>query len=131
VKILVLIARLLLGLMFVVFGSNPFLHFLPMTAPPGTAGQYLGVLVETHYVLFIGFFQVVCGLLLLANQYVPLALTILAAIIVNILLFHLLMAPVIALGLLAAVLWLIVAWSVRSAFVPLLQRQVATDLTPQ
>src|SRR6266436_6465274 len=84
-KIAALIARLLLGLIFVVFGLNPFLRFIPATLPPGLAGDFLNVLIQSHYVLFIGAVQVAGGALLLLNRYVPLALTLLGPVIVNIL----------------------------------------------
>jgi putative oxidoreductase len=91
-KIAALIARILLGLIFLVFGLNGFLAFIPMgTLPPGLAGQFLTVLLQSHYVLFVSAFQLVGGVLLLANRYVPLALTLLGPVIVNILLYHLLL----------------------------------------
>jgi putative oxidoreductase len=79
-KIATLIARILLGLMFLVFGLNPFLHFLPAVLPSGLAGQFLNVLLQSHYVLFIGAVQVAGGVLLLVNRYVPLALTLLGPV---------------------------------------------------
>lgn len=116
-KAVVLIARLLLGLMFLVFGLNFFFHFIPAPPPPGIAGQYFGALYESHYLLFIGGVQVVGGVLLLINRYVPLALTILAPVIVNILLFHSLMFPH---GLvpptLATVCWFILFFHLREHF---------------
>jgi uncharacterized membrane protein YphA (DoxX/SURF4 family) len=84
-RIATIVARILLGLMFLVFGLNGFLHFLPMKMPPGTAGQYFLLLFITHYVLVVSFFQVLGGLLLLLNRYVALALVILGPILVNIL----------------------------------------------
>src|SRR5438045_9644014 len=93
-KILTIIARVLLGLGFVVFGSNAFLHFIPMPPlPQNLAGDYTRVFLASGYVYFIGGFQVIGGLLLLVGRFVPLALTILGAIIVNILIFHSFMAP--------------------------------------
>src|SRR5437016_14204403 len=93
-KVATIIARVLLGLIFVVFGSNAFLHFIPMPPPPqNLAGDYTRVFLASGYVYFIGGFQVIGGLLLLVGRFVPLALTILGAIIVNILIFHALMAP--------------------------------------
>jgi putative oxidoreductase len=108
-KIVVLISRILLGLIFVFFGSNGFLHFLPMPPlPPGLAAQFFTVLFQSHYVLVISAFQVVGGLLLLANRYVPLGLAILGPVIVNILCYHLLiMMTGIPLALVATVLWFI------------------------
>src|SRR5919197_468903 len=93
-KIITIIARILLGLVFVVFGSNAFLNFIPMPPiPQSLAGDYTRVFLASGYVYVIGAFQVISGLLLLIGRFVPLALTILAGIIVNILIFHALMAP--------------------------------------
>ena len=93
-KIATIIARVLLGLIFVFFGSNAFLHFLPMPPlPQGVAGLYLKAFFESGYVYVIGGMQVIGGLLLLIGRFVPLGLTILAAIIFNIWAFHVLMAP--------------------------------------
>jgi len=93
-KIATVIARILLGLIFVFFGSNAFLHFLPMPPlPQGVAGEYLHAFFASGYVNVIGGFQVIGGLLLLIGRFVPLGLTILGAVIVNIWAFHLLMAP--------------------------------------
>jgi putative oxidoreductase len=90
-KIVVLIVRLLLGLVFAVFGLNAFLQFLKRPIPGGLAGQFLQALFRSHYVLAIGAVQTVGGALLLINRYVPLALTILRPVIANILLCHLLL----------------------------------------
>jgi uncharacterized membrane protein YphA (DoxX/SURF4 family) len=116
-KIAVLVARILLGVIFVFFGLNAFLHFIPAQLPPGVAGQFIGAVFVSHYYVAIFVLQVIGGALLLANRYVPLALIILAPIIVNILNFHITMAPSgIGPGLLAAVLWIIVFVGVRRAF---------------
>src|SRR5438128_12345636 len=93
-KILTIIARVLLGLGFVVFGSNAFLHFIPMPPlPQSLAGDYTRVFIASGYVYVIGALQVAAGLLLIIGRFVPLGLTILGAIIFNILVFHALMAP--------------------------------------
>ncbi len=117
-KIAALIARLLLGLIFLVFGLNGFLSFIPMPPlPPGTAAQFLGVLFQSHYVYFVSALQVAGGALLLVNRYVPLALTILGPVIVNILLFHSLMQPNgLPLAIVVAILWGIVAYRHRQYF---------------
>jgi putative oxidoreductase len=116
-KIAVLIARNLLGLLFLVFGLNGFLHFIPMPPPPGLAGQYFGVLFVSHYMVLVFLLQVVGGALLLLNRYVPLALILLGPVLVNILMFHSLMAPEgLPMALLTSVLWLIVFAGVRKAF---------------
>jgi len=110
-KIAALIARILLGLVFLVFGLNGFLRFIPSgPMPTGVAGQFLGALMESHFVWMVSAFQVLGGVLLLVNRYVPLALVILAAEIVNIFFFHLLMAPSgLPLAIVVVILWGIVA----------------------
>lgn len=120
------IARILLGIVFTVFGLNGFLHFIPMGPPPtGLAGQYIGALAMSHYLTAVFAFQLAAGILLLANLYVPLALTTLAGILVNILLFHILMEPAgLAPAIFVAILWVGAAWNVRSAFAGLLQSSV-------
>src|SRR6201987_2485241 len=85
-KILNIVSRFLLGLIFLIFGLNGFLHFIPMPLPGGVAGQFFGALFVSNYLVPIFGLQVISGALLLVNRFVPLALTILAAIIVNILL---------------------------------------------
>jgi hypothetical protein len=125
-KIAATIARLLLGAIFLSFGSNLFLHFLPMgPMPAGAAGQFFAVLATTHYIYAIAFFQVAPAILLLINRYVPLGLALLAPVVVNIFLVHLLMAPSgLPVALVVAILWIVVALGVRSAFAGLLQRRV-------
>jgi putative oxidoreductase len=123
-KIVSLIARILLGLIFAFFGSNLLFHFLPNpTIPPGIVHDFMTVMATTHYMTVVGFFQLVPGLLLLVNRYVPLALTILAAEIVNILTTHILVlhSGLFPVPILVVILWLIVYWSVRPAFSGLLQ----------
>lgn len=116
-KIAAAIARILLGLLFLVFGLNGFLHFIPMPPPRGLAAQYIGVLFVSHYVVAVFSVQVIGGILLLANRFVPLALILLGPIIVNILLFHSLMAPEgLPLALFAAVLWGILFYRQHQAF---------------
>src|SRR6476661_6183494 len=116
-KIIAVIARFLLGLIFLVFGLNGFLHFIPASPPPsGTAGQFVGALFISNYLVVVFLLQIIPAVLLLINRYVPLALTLLAPIIANILLFHVLMAPSgLGLALLVTVLWIVVFASVRSA----------------
>jgi putative oxidoreductase len=116
-KIAVLIARILLGLLFLVFGLNGFLHFIPMPPPSGLAGQYMGALFVSHYLVVVFLLQVVGGALLLANRYVPLGLLLLGPVLVNILLFHSFMAPEgLPIALFATVLWVIVFAGARKAF---------------
>jgi putative oxidoreductase len=127
-----LVARLLLGLIFLVFGLNAFLHFIPMPLPSGVAGQFMGALFVSRYLLVVASIQVLTAVLLLINRYVPLALALLAPIIVNILLFHILMAPSgIAPAVIATVLWGLVFVGVRSAFTGLFQQRVQIEARPQ
>ena len=122
-KIATVIARVLLGLIFVVFGSNAFLHFLPMPPlPKGVTGEYLHAFFASGYVYVIGGFQVISGLLLLIGRFVPVGLTILAAIIINIWCFHLLMAPEgLPPAILVTILELFLVWRYRNAFAGILR----------
>jgi putative oxidoreductase len=88
-KIATIIARILLGLVFVVFGSNIFLHFIPMPPQnPSLATDLSKALMESHYMYVVGFCQVAGGLILLTGRFIPLGLTLLGPVIVNILCFH-------------------------------------------
>ena len=116
-KILVLISRILLGLVFVVFGLNGFLHFIPGQLPPGLAGQFAGAMHQSHYDLVVSAIQVIGGVLLLVNRYLPLALTLLGPVIVNILLFHALLFPQgLVIAVVVAVLWFILFFRYRQYF---------------
>src|ERR1700730_2732757 len=122
-KFATIIVRILLGLIFVVFGSNAFFHFLPMPPlPQGVAGLYLKAFLESGYVYVIGGVQIIAGLLFLIGRFVPLGLTLLAAIIFNILVFHALMAPeAFGPGIVVTVLELFLLWRYRGAFAGILQ----------
>ncbi len=123
-KIAATIARLLLGAVFVVFGLNMFLHFLHMPMPTGVAGEFFGVLTSTHYIQVIAVFNVVPGLFLLFNRYVVLGLALLAPVIFNILVFHILMAPSgLLLAVIVALLRMLVYHRHRSAFKGLFQKR--------
>ncbi len=120
-KIVVLVSRILLGLTFFVFGLNSFIQFIP-GAPPttGFAGAFLGALIGSHYVFFVGGVQLIGGVLLLVNRFVPLALVLLAPVIANIIVFHLTMQlEGLPPGIVAAALWAILAWKLRNYFAPL------------
>jgi putative oxidoreductase len=109
-KIASLIARLLLGLIFLVFGLNGFLHFIPMPPPTGVALQFFMAMIATHYWVVIFGVQVVGGVLLLVNRFVPLALMLLGPVIVNIFFFHMFMAPAgLPLAIVVVVLWVLLA----------------------
>jgi putative oxidoreductase len=110
-KIASIIARYLLGLIFLVFGLNGFLHFIPMPPPKGAlSGQFGGAIFASHYWIVIFGIQVIGGVLLLVNRFVPLALVILGPVLVNIFFFHALMAPEgLPLAIVVVVLWSILA----------------------
>src|SRR6266487_447001 len=118
VKIATIIARALLGLIFVVFGSNIFLHFIPMPPPPATlAGDFSKALMQSHYSYVVGLLQVIGGLLLLIGRYVPLGLTLLGPVIVNVLLFQIFLDPAgLPLAIIVSVLALVLLWRYRANF---------------
>ena len=123
-------ARILLGLLFSVFGLNGFLHFIPMPPPQGVAGQFLGAMFESHYLFFVFAIQLAGGVLLLINRFVPLALTLLGPVLVNILLFHALMEPQgLPVALLATVLWLLVFSGARQAFAGIFAQRTSSTNT--
>ena len=117
-KIVTLIARLLLGLICVVFGLNAFLNFLNMgPMPSGLAGQFMGALFQSHYYWVVAGLQVAGGLLLLVNRFVPLALVLLGPVIVNIILYHVFLnSSGAALAIVVVILWGIVFYSYRQYF---------------
>jgi uncharacterized membrane protein YphA (DoxX/SURF4 family) len=124
VKTATVIARILLGLMFIIFGSNFFLNFIPMPPPPpGLAGDYFKVFAASGYMYVVGAMQLLSGLLLLIGRFVPLALTILAAMIFNIWTFHILMNPqgLFPMAILVMVLELFLVWSYRDRFAGILR----------
>jgi uncharacterized membrane protein YphA (DoxX/SURF4 family) len=116
------VARIALGLTFLVFGMNGFLHFLPQPPMSGPPADFAGALFATGYMFpLIKGTEVVAGLLLLSNRYVPLALALLAPIVVNIVAFHAFLAPAgLALPLIVLSLELFLARSYRDAFAPML-----------
>jgi len=117
-KILTIIARVLVGLIFAVFGSNIFLHFIPMPPLPATlAGDFSKALMESHYIYVVGLLQVIGGLLLLIGRYVPLGLTLLGPVIVNILLFHIFLEPSgLPMAIVVSLLFVFLLWRYRDAF---------------
>ena len=127
-KIIALVARYLLGLAFLIFGLNGFLHFIPLPPPKSAlAGQYLGSLAASGYMVPVFLLQVVPAVLLLAGWFVPLALVLLAPVLVNIVLFHGLMAPEgLPVPLFLSLLWLVVAYWHRAAFAGLFQARAST-----
>jgi putative oxidoreductase len=126
-KFVFVAARLLLGLIFFVLGLNGFLFFIPAPAHiPSTAGAFSGAMLTSHYMWFTTGVQVICGIMLLANQYVPLALVVLGAVLSNILVFHITMWPSnLPLALFTTAIWVVASWPLRSYFAPLFARNVA------
>jgi hypothetical protein len=119
------IARYVAGVIFLVFGLNGYLNFIPPPPPGGIAGQFMGALYASHYLWVIFAFQVIAAVLLLLNRYVPLAVAVLAPVIVNILSFHALMAPSgFPLALVVSVLWALIFVSARPAFAGLFQSRL-------
>jgi uncharacterized membrane protein YphA (DoxX/SURF4 family) len=119
---LVLAARILLGLIFFVFGLNFFLHFLPQPPMPEAAGAFAGAMFATGYLfVLLKVVEITSGLLLLAGRFVPLALALLAPIVVNIVFFHAFLAPAgIVLPLVVLALEIFLAWSYRAVYRPML-----------
>jgi uncharacterized membrane protein YphA (DoxX/SURF4 family) len=117
-KIVSVIARYLLGLMFTVFGLNGFLNFIHQPPPPNPlAIQFFVAVGASHFAAFFFALQLIGGLLLLSGLFVPLALTVLAAELYNILAFHLTLAPAsIAPAIVACVLWILVFLQYRNSF---------------
>jgi hypothetical protein len=123
-------ARILLGLVFVVFAANYFHPFLPPpSAPiPPEAMTFAGALAASHLLTFIKIIELGAGLALLANRAVPLAMTLLAPIIVGIVFFHLVLATGgLPIALFVLALELVLAWSYRSAFKPMLRVDAKPD----
>src|SRR6202035_2769431 len=90
-RIVSVIARYLAGVIFLVMGLNGFLNFIPLPPPGGIAGQFMGALYVMLNMCVIFAFQVIAAVLLLVNRYVPLAVAILAPLLVNLITFHVLM----------------------------------------
>jgi hypothetical protein len=116
------IGRVLMGLIFAFFGLNGFLNFLPQMAMPEPAINFLGAMVKTGYLIQLTMgTQLIVGLLLLTNRFVPLALALIAPVVVNIVAFHIFLAPSgLPLALVVLVLEVYLAWAYRNAFRPML-----------
>lgn len=123
------ISRVLLGLVFLVFAANYFVPFLPpQPPPPPEAMGFLGALVTSKLLTLVKLVEIAAAVALLTNRLVPLALALLAPIIVGIVFVHVMFLPAglpIAVGVLA--LELVLAWSYRSSFAPMLRAKAAPD----
>jgi uncharacterized membrane protein YphA (DoxX/SURF4 family) len=122
-KTATIIARVLLGLIFVTFGLNMFLSFIPLPPPPeGPAREFMTALFVSHYVYVLGALQVVGGLIQLSGRWIPLGLTLLGPVIVNIVCFHVLMAPAgLPMALVVSFLALFLLWRYRGYFAGLVK----------
>lgn len=121
-KIITIVARLLLGLLFAVLGSNAFLHFLPMPPMSGHPGEFIGAMSATGYLQAVAALQVIGGLILLIGRFVPLGLILLGPIVVNIVFFHIFMDRTglpMALGV--SLLSVFLLWQYRGSFAGILQ----------
>jgi hypothetical protein len=126
-----IVLRYILGVVFFVFGLNGFLSFIPMPPPAGAAGAFLGALAATGYMFpLIKITEVVGGALLLGNRFVPLALTLLAPVLVNILAFHTVIAPANPLVFIMLFAEVYLAWAYRDAFRPMLAAQAKAAAVP-
>lgn len=116
-RVLTIVVRILLGLVFLVFGSNAFLHFIPMPPMTGHAGDFIGSMNATGNVQVIGLLEVVGGLLLLVGRFVPLGLTLLGPIVVNIVLYHFCMdRSGLAIAAVISALFANLLWRYRDSF---------------
>jgi len=122
-KYVIVIVRVLLGLMFAVLGSNAFLHFIPMPEMHGQAGAFMTALASSGYLYVIAVFQVLGGLcLLLGARFVPLGLTLLGPVIVNIVLYHLFLdTQGLPMAIVVAALSLFLLWIYRFKFPAIFQ----------
>jgi uncharacterized membrane protein YphA (DoxX/SURF4 family) len=121
-KIATIIARSLLGLIFAVFGSNAFLHFIKMPPMSGPSGDFIMAMYSTGYLYVVGGCQFLGGLILLSGRFTPLGLTLLGPVIVNILCFHIFMNHQgLPLALVVAALALFLLWQKRGNFAGLLK----------
>ncbi|MBC5805959.1 MAG: hypothetical protein DLM53_07525 [Candidatus Eremiobacter antarcticus] len=121
------IARILLGIQFGILGLNGFIPFLP--APhsiPPAALAFASAMSVSHFTYFVFGAQVIAGLLVLFNRYVPLALVVLGAVLANIFAFHITMWPatIFPMPIIALILWFLVAWPIRSQFAPIFVRRI-------
>ncbi len=119
-KLAATVARYLLGLGMVVFGLNAFFGFMPPPDLSEKGGQFMGLLFESGYFNFVAILKLVGGLMLLLGRFVPLGLTLLGPVLVNILIFHISFDPKgIGMGLIFTLLWLILFWHHKKSFEPL------------
>ncbi len=112
------VARILLGLAFLVFGLNGFFHFMPMPPLAERPGAFIGALAATGYMFpLIKGTEVLAGALLLSGRFVPLALVLLAPVLVNIAAFHIFLTPgEVGMSAFLVALTAFLAWSYRDSY---------------
>ena len=121
-KVAILIARSLLGLAFVVFGLNAFLHFMNQPPPQGEAGAFVGAMFLSGYFYVVAVLQIVGWLILLSGRFVALGLTLLGPVIVNILLFHIFLEHTgLPIAVVVSCIALFLVWGYRDRFAPILK----------
>lgn len=127
------ILRILLGLGFTVFGLNYFLSFMPpQDPPPAEAGAFLGALVSSKLLTLVKLVEIGAGLLLLSNRFVPLALALLAPVLVGMVFFHAMLAPAgIVPALVFTAIEIALAWFYREAFAPMLRARVSPTVSTE
>ena len=123
-KIISIIARTLLGLIFVVFGLNAFFNFIPMPPPKGDlAGEFMKALFVSHYLYAVKCFEITGGLLLLSGRFTALGLTLVGPVVVNILFYHTFLdRSGLPMAIILSALSLFLLWRNRSAFAGLLRK---------
>jgi len=118
------IARILLGLIFLVLGLNGFFFFMPTPPMEGLASIFFTTMINSHFGILVFGVQVIAAIMLLIDRYVPLALVALAAVLANILTFHITMLPAgLPLPLFTTLCWFLTAWPLRHHFALLFARK--------
>lgn len=127
-RIVAAIIRVLLGLMFLLFGLNGFLNFIPQPKDiPPEIMNVMGALMKAGYMSVVSGAEVIIAILLLTNRFVPLALAMLAPLVVGILTFHIAMQPAtIGPGIVVLAMELYLAWAYRGAFRPMLRAKATS-----
>ena len=129
-KYAILIARILLGLIFVFFGINNILHFMPMHMPPGDAGLFLSLLATHKIMNVVAVLMIVGGVLLLVGRFVPLGLVLLGPVVANIFLFHALFDPSgLPIAIVVVVLELFLIFAYRWAFAGIFRAEANPEAT--
>jgi uncharacterized membrane protein YphA (DoxX/SURF4 family) len=127
-KIATIITRSLLGIVFLTFGANKFLNFMPSPPMTGLPAQFMGAMFASHYILVVAAFEIAGGLLRLTGRYAPLGLTLVGPVVVNILAFHAFMVPSgLPVAFVVSALSLFLLWSYREHFSGLVKPVLAAS----